>query len=195
MDYYLDLNKTLTEYSIENATILSRNKSYWLNTITIDEGKKNGIKKDYIKILYSNDDYLYIPVENIDRISKYTGKEGLGVNLSSLSNDNWKKKKGKVREKLESIAGDLIMVSAQREITPGYAFSHDDESQAIFDSEFIYTETPDQIRAINSIKEEIGKTIKKIRLDHSDKIEELALKSGVATSTLSRYENGKKYEN
>lgn len=43
----------------------------------------------------------------------------------------------------------------------------------------------------NSIKEEIGKTIKKIRLDHSDKIEELALKSGVATSTLSRYENGK----
>ena len=42
----LDLNKTLTEYSIENATILSRNKSYWFNTITIDKGKKSGIKKD-----------------------------------------------------------------------------------------------------------------------------------------------------
>ena len=118
---------------------------------------KNGMKKDYIKLEYAGGDSLYIPVENIDRISKYTGKDGLGVNLSSLSNDNWKKKKGKVREKLESIAGDLIMVSAQREITPGYAFSKDDENQAIFDSEFIYTETPDQIRAITAIKEEMEK--------------------------------------
>ena len=118
---------------------------------------KNGMKKDYIKLEYAGGDCLYIPVENIDRISKFTGKEGATVTLNSLSNDNWKKKKGKVREKLESIAGDLIMVSAQREITPGYAFSRDDESQAIFDSEFIYTETPDQIRAINSIKEEMEK--------------------------------------
>ena len=116
---------------------------------------KNGMKKDYIKLEYSGGDSLYIPVENINRISKYTGKEGAGINLSSLSNDNWKKKKSKVREKLESIAGDLIFVSAQREITPGYAFSKDDENQAIFDNEFIYTETPDQIRAINSIKTEM----------------------------------------
>lgn len=121
---------------------------------TID---KNGMKKDYIKLMYADGDSLYIPVENIDRISKYTGKEGAGINLNSLSNDNWKKKKGKVREKLESIAGDLIMVSAQREITPGYAFSKDDENQTIFDNEFIYTETPDQIRAIASIKEEMEK--------------------------------------
>jgi len=118
---------------------------------------KNGMKKDYIKLEYAGGDSLYIPVENIDRISKYTGKEGVGVVLNSLSNDNWKKKKGKVREKLESIAQDLILVSAQREITPGFAFSHDDESQAVFDSEFIYTETPDQIRAINSIKLEMEK--------------------------------------
>ena len=118
---------------------------------------KNGMKKDYIKLEYAGGDCLYIPVENIDRISKYTGKEGVGVVLNSLSNDNWKKKKGRVREKLESIAGDLIMISAQREVTPGYAFSKDDENQAIFDSEFVYTETPDQIRAINSIKQEMEK--------------------------------------
>ena len=118
---------------------------------------KNGMKKDYIKLEYAGGDCLYIPVENIDRISKYTGKEGVGVSLNSLSNDNWKKNKVKVREKLESIAGDLLMVSAQREITPGFAFSKDDENQAIFDSEFIYTETADQIRAIASIKEEMEK--------------------------------------
>ena len=118
---------------------------------------KNGLKKDYIKLEYENSDCLYIPVENIDRISKYTGKEGLGIKLNSLSNDNWSKKKGKVREKLESIAHDLIMVSAQREVTSGFAFSKDDESQAIFDSEFTYTETPDQIRAIEMIKAEMEK--------------------------------------
>ena len=119
--------------------------------------KVHAMKKDYIKLEYAGGDSLYIPVENIDRISKYTGKEGSGINLNSLSNDNWKKKKGKVREKLESIANDLIMVSAEREITPGFAFSCDDESQTVFDSEFIYTETADQIRAINMIKEEMEK--------------------------------------
>ena len=118
---------------------------------------KNGIKKDYIKLEYANGDSLYIPVEYIYRISKYTGKEGLGITLSSLSNDNWKKKKSKVREKLESIAEDLIFVSAQREIQEGYAFSPDDENQMVFDSEFVYTETPDQKRAINLIKQEMEK--------------------------------------
>lgn len=118
---------------------------------------KQGFNKDYIKIMYDGGDSLYIPVENIDRINKFTGKEGTGVKLNSLSNDNWKKKKGKVREKLESIANDLITVSAQREMMSGYAFSSDDENQVLFDSEFEYTETPDQLRAINLIKAEMEK--------------------------------------
>ena len=121
---------------------------------TINKGE---LAKDYIKLEYADGDILYIPVENIDRISKFTGKEGIGVKLNSLSNDSWNKKKNKVREKLESIAGDLIKVSAEREMTPGYAFSHDDENQAIFESEFVYTETPDQIRATNMIKTEMEK--------------------------------------
>lgn len=118
---------------------------------------KGTLQKDYIKLEYADGDILYIPVEYIDRISKFTGKDGIGVKLNSLSNDNWKKKKGKVREKLESIAGDLIKVSAERQIAQGFAFSKDDESQTIFESEFVYTETPDQIRATNLIKSEMEK--------------------------------------
>ncbi len=72
-----------------------------------------------------------------------------------MSNDSWNKKKEKVREKLESIAGDLIKVSAERSVSQGFAFSGDDENQAIFESEFIYTETPDQIKATNLIKKEM----------------------------------------
>ena len=118
---------------------------------------KGGLQKDYIRLEYADGDILYIPVENIDRISKFTGKEGIGVKLNSLSNDNWKKKKSKVREKLESIAGDLIMVSAEREVSKGFAFSSDDENQTVFESEFVYTETPDQARATQLIKAEMEK--------------------------------------
>ena len=117
--------------------------------------RKGNLQKDYIKLEYADGDVLYIPVENIDRISKFTGNEGIGIKLNSLSNDNWKKKKGKVREKLESIAGDLIKVSAQREVSKGYAFSPDDENQTIFESEFVYTETPDQVKAVSLIKAEM----------------------------------------
>lgn len=119
--------------------------------------KKGDLQKDYIKLEYADGDVLYIPVENIDRISKFTGKDGIGVKLNSLSNDNWKKKKGKVREKLESIAGDLMKVSVEREVSQGFAFSADDENQAIFESEFVYSETPDQVRAIDLIKTEMEK--------------------------------------
>jgi len=126
----------------------------YLGLFTID---KNGLKKDYIKLQYDGGDCLYIPVENISRISKFTGKDGASVKLNSLSNDNWKKKKRKVREKLESIANDLLEVSAKREMTLGYAFSADDENQTLFESEFIYSETPDQVRAVNLIKTEMEK--------------------------------------
>ena len=116
---------------------------------------KNGMKKDYLKIIYADDDILYIPVENIDRISKFSGKDGVGVKLNSLSNDNWQKKKGKVKAKLESIADDLLKVSADRELKVGFAFKKDNENQKMFDSGFVYTETPDQIKAINDIKREM----------------------------------------
>ena len=119
--------------------------------------KKGNLQKDYLKIEYANSDVLYIPVENIDRISKFTGKDGVSVKLNSLSNDNWKKKKRKVSDKLENIASDLLKVSVDREINQGFAFSCDDENQLVFESEFVYSETPDQTRAVKLIKTEMEK--------------------------------------
>ena len=116
---------------------------------------KNGYKKDYIKIIYAGGDVLYIPVEKIDRISKFSGKEGVSVKLDSLSNDKWQKRKARVRSRLEDIAQDLIKVSAQREAMKGFAFSPDDENQVLFDSEFEFEETEDQIRATETIKREM----------------------------------------
>ena len=119
---------------------------------------KNGYQKDYIKLIYDGGDVLYIPVEKIDRISKFSGKEGISVRLDSLSSDKWKKKKARVRSRLEDIAANLMKVSAEREAMRGYAFSDDDENQVLFDSEFQFEETPDQLKAIQAIKYEMQKS-------------------------------------
>lgn len=83
---------------------------------------KNGMKKDYIKLLYADDDILYLPVEKIDKITKFNGKEGAFFKLDKLGTDSWNKRKARVKKKLESIAADLIKVSILREASSGYAF-------------------------------------------------------------------------
>ena len=113
---------------------------------------KNGLKKDYIKLIYADGDILYLPVEKIDKISKYSASDGAYVRLDSLSSDNWEKKKARVRKKLESIAGDHMKLSIEREMAKGFAFSPDDENQMIFESKFEYEATPDQERATEIIK-------------------------------------------
>ena len=118
---------------------------------------KNGYKKDYIKLIYAGGDVLYIPVEKIDRITKFSGKEGISVKLDCLGNDKWKKRKARVRDRLHNIASSLLKVSAEREAVRGFAFSEDDESQVLFDSGFEYEETADQLRAIESVKREMEK--------------------------------------
>ena len=119
---------------------------------------KNGYKKDFIKLIYAGGDVLYIPVEKIDRISKFSGKEGVSVKLDSLGSDKWQKKKAKVRGRLEEIAKNLLKVSAEREAMKGFAFSVDDENQVLFESEFPYDETSDQIKASDAIKLEMEKS-------------------------------------
>ena len=118
---------------------------------------KNGLKKDYIKLIYAGGDVLYIPVEKIDRISKFSGKEGVNPKINKLGTDDWKRKKARVRGRIEEIAGKLLKVSAEREAMKGFAFSEDDENQVLFDSQFEYQETPDQLKAINIIKSEMEK--------------------------------------
>ncbi len=119
--------------------------------------KKGDMVKDYIKIIYANNDSLYVPVENIDRISKFSLKEGIDFKINSLTNDNWQKKKNSVKKKLEDMTEELLRISCEREVKEGFAFSRDTEEQTLFDSEFVYTETKDQIRAIETIKQEMEK--------------------------------------
>ena len=115
----------------------------------------NDIKKDYVELLYKNNDKLYIPVEKIDLINKYSAKDGVSPRISSLSGTDWQKTKLRVQDKVHNIASELIRIYAERQIQQGFKYAPDDELQTMFESEFEYTLTDDQVVAINQIKEEM----------------------------------------
>ena len=126
-------------------------------------GIYNGIKslkqgdylKDYLEILYQGKDKLYIPVEKIELISKYTGKDGVVPKINKLSGTEWEKTKIRVRNKVKDIAEKLLRLYALREMKKGHKFRKDDELQSMFESEFQYEPTKDQLFVTNQIKEDM----------------------------------------
>jgi len=118
---------------------------------------KNGLKKDYLQIEYRDSDKLYIPVEKIDLISKYSIGEGLQPRLNKLGGTEWEKTKIKVRKKVQDIAGDLLKLYAIREQTPGFSFPKDTEDQIEFEKSFPYQETIDQLKVSEEIKKDMEK--------------------------------------
>ena len=115
----------------------------------------NDIKKDYIELLYKNNDKLYIPVEKIDLISKYSAKDGISPHISSLNGVDWQKTKMRVSNKVHNIASELIKLYAEREMKKGFKYAPDEELQVMFENEFDYALTTDQGIAIREIKAEM----------------------------------------
>ena len=115
----------------------------------------SGIKRDYLKINYAGTDSLYIPIEQLGLIKKYSGADGAKPQLTKLGSGSWNKAKLKVKEKVLELSKKLIEIYALREESLGYQFSPDSTEQVEFESEFIYDETPDQIMAINAVKKDM----------------------------------------
>ena len=120
---------------------------------------KNGNKKDYLEISYQGKDKLFIPVEKIDLISKYSSKEGFAPKLNKLGSAEWQKTKLRIKNKVKDIADKLIKISAERSMKEGFAFKKDDELQNEFDSEFAYNLTKDQFIAIDKIKKAMESSV------------------------------------
>ena len=119
---------------------------------------KNGLKKDYLTIEYKDGDKLYIPVEKMEYISKYSSNEGIVPKINKLGTTEWQKTKLKVRKKLEDIAGKLLALYAARESSVGFAFDSDGEEQLAFEKEFPYEETVDQLKVTEEIKHDMQLT-------------------------------------
>ena len=118
---------------------------------------KNGFKKDYLMVSYKDDDKLYIPVEKIDFISKYSAKDGVVPKLNKLGSTEWQRTKLKAKKRIQDMASELLKLYAIRETTKGFAFLKDTKEQYEFEEEFPYTETEDQLKAIEEIKKDMEK--------------------------------------
>lgn len=116
---------------------------------------KNGLKKDYLQLEYKDGDKLYIPVERLELISKYSKGDGVVPKLNKLGGTEWQKTKLRVKKKLESIAADLLKLYAERKQAKGFSFLKDDENQLEFEKEFIYQETADQLKVVDEIKKDM----------------------------------------
>jgi len=121
----------------------------------LEKREVNGKEQEAIRLIYRDDDLLYVSIHSIHKISKYTGKEGTPPSISKLGSQEWENKKKNVKKKVADIAKDLINLYAKRKQAPGYAFTQDSYLQAELESSFVYEDTPDQATATEAVKEDM----------------------------------------
>lgn len=125
----------------------------------------HGIIKDYIKIKYAGADTLYVPVTQLDLVSKYIGpREDGHLRLNKLNSGEWQKTRSRVKKAVAEMADELIRLYAERMQVKGHAFSADSDWQRDFEAHFPYEETDDQLRCVQEIKEDMERPIPMERL-------------------------------
>ncbi len=117
----------------------------------------NGHLQEAVRLIYKNNDLLYVSINSLHKISKYVGKEGVEPALSKLGSDAWKTLKRKTKAKVKDIAGELIKLYAARKAASGFAFPPDNYLQNELEASFIYEDTPDQLKATLDVKEDMIK--------------------------------------
>lgn len=147
---YADLS--VGDYVVHEAHGIGR----YLGITTMDVG---GVTRDYITIQYAGSDKLFMPVDKLDKVSKYIGarSDDETLRLSKFGGAEWSKTKAKTKAALKNIAKELIKLYAERMRRPGFAFPKDDDFQRDFEAAFEYEETSAQLDAAEDIKEDMEK--------------------------------------
>ena len=112
----------------------------------------NGKMQEMIKLIYQNDDILFVSIHALHKLAKYRGKEGVEPRLNKLGSGAWNRMKERTKSKLKDIARDLIRLYAARREEKGFAFSPDSYLQQELEASFIYEDTPDQLKATTAVK-------------------------------------------
>jgi len=115
----------------------------------------NGKIQEAIKLVYRDNDILYVGIHSLHRISKYKGKDESEPRIYKLGSGAWQKLKQNTKKRVKDIAKDLILLYAERMSVPGYSFSPDSYLQRELEASFIYEDTPDQLSASNAVKEDM----------------------------------------
>lgn len=113
--------------------------------------------QEAIRLVYRDDDLLYVSIHSLHKISRYSGKEGIPPSINKLGTQDWENKKKNVKRKIKDIAKDLIQLYAKRKNALGFAFTVDDYLQAELESSFLYQDTPDQGQAVLDVKIDMEK--------------------------------------
>ena len=114
-----------------------------------------GRKQEAVKLVFKDNDTLYVSIHSLHRISKYKGKEGETPRIYKLGSGAWQKLKNKTKSRIKDIAGELIALYAERKAREGFSFSPDSFLQDELEASFIYEDTPDQNTATQSVKEDM----------------------------------------
>ncbi|KAA0230622.1 transcription-repair coupling factor [candidate division KSB1 bacterium] len=112
-------------------------------------------EQECIVIHYLDKDKLYVPLDKMDRVQKYTARESAAPKLHKLGSTDWEKLKARTKKRIKDIARDLIQLYAAREAEKGYAFSADTIWQRDLEASFEYEDTPDQARAVEEVKRDM----------------------------------------
>jgi transcription-repair coupling factor (superfamily II helicase) len=123
-----------------------------------------GVTRDYLFLQFKGDDKVYLPQDQMGKVTRYIGASGSAPALNSLSGMAWQAVKTRARKAVAEMAGELLQLYAARRATPGFAFSPDGELLARLEGDFIYQETDDQAEAIDEVKNDMEATYPMDRL-------------------------------
>lgn len=121
----------------------------------LEKVEVNGKTQEMIRLVYADNDLLYVNINSLNRISKYSGKEGTLPKMNKLGTDTWEKLKKTTKKKVKDIARDLIKLYAKRKAQTGNAFSPDTYLQNELEASFLYEDTPDQEKATADVKRDM----------------------------------------
>jgi transcription-repair coupling factor (superfamily II helicase) len=161
------------KYKVKQA--FNKNKALTLKTLTdlqpgdyvthIDHGVGrysglqkldiNGRMQEAVRIIYKDTDILYVNINSLHKISKFTGKDGTEPKINKLGSDVWNKLKEKTKTKVKEVAFDLIKLYAQRKAQQGFQHSPDNYMQIELEASFLYEDTPDQAKAVADVKRDM----------------------------------------
>ncbi|MCR4816547.1 MAG: transcription-repair coupling factor [Bacteroidales bacterium] len=121
----------------------------------LEKIETNGHQQEVIRLVYKNNDTLYISIHGLHKISRYVGKDGVTPTLNRLGSNTWQLLKQKTKKQVKDIAKDLIQLYAKRKATLGFAFSADSYLQNELEASFMYEDTPDQLKATIDVKHDM----------------------------------------
>ena len=130
----------------------------------IERVKSMGTERDYIKLLYADDETAFVPIEQVNLVQRYIGSENEKPRLDRIGSKSWSARKSKVQQKVEEIAEKLIDLYSKRKASQGFAFPKDNEWNAAFEAAFPYEDTPDQYTATQEIKADMERPVPMDRL-------------------------------